>query len=119
VQAAAAPLAWSASSVRVSRKASKRGGGLTGEWLCSGLARVQITDADELAEYRLQKRKGFEDTIRRMRWSAGAWTKYAKWEENQGDIARASSVYERALDEDYHSVTMWCALRPPQLLCAQ
>lgn len=80
---------------------------------------MQITDADELAEYRLQKRKGFEDTIRRMRWSAGAWTKYAKWEENQGDIARAASIYERALDEDYHSVTMWCALRPPLLPCVQ
>mmetsp|Transcript_35189 Transcript_35189/g.67252 ORF Transcript_35189/g.67252 Transcript_35189/m.67252 type:complete len:729 (-) Transcript_35189:192-2378(-) len=67
----------------------------------------RITDADELAEYRLKKRKEFEDTIRRVRWNAGAWVKYAKWEEGQGDLARARSVWERALDVDYHNVSVW------------
>lgn len=33
---------------------------------------------------------------------------YAKWEEGQGDLARARSVWERALDVDYHNVSVWC-----------
>eukprot|EP00240_Pyramimonas_obovata_P006766 CAMPEP_0118936832 /NCGR_PEP_ID=MMETSP1169-20130426/20583_1 /TAXON_ID=36882 /ORGANISM="Pyramimonas obovata, Strain CCMP722" /LENGTH=172 /DNA_ID=CAMNT_0006880235 /DNA_START=94 /DNA_END=608 /DNA_ORIENTATION=- len=67
----------------------------------------RITDAEELAEYRLKKRKEFEDTIRRVRWNQGAWVKYAKWEESQGDLGRAASVWERTLDVDYHNVSVW------------
>eukprot|EP00959_Pyramimonas_sp_CCMP1952_P059277 1237783-Pyramimonas_sp.AAC.1 len=32
---------------------------------------------------------------------------YAKWEESQGDLARAASVWERTLDVDYHNVSVW------------
>jgi crooked neck len=69
--------------------------------------RQKISDAEELADYRLQKRKEFEDTIRRARWNQGAWVKYAAWEELQGDLARCRSVYERALDVNYRSPTLW------------
>ena len=71
------------------------------------LAAFQITDPEELADYRLQKRKEFEDTIRRVRWNHGAWVKYAVWEEAQGDLPRARSVFERALDCNYRSPALW------------
>eukprot|EP00727_Mastigamoeba_balamuthi_P001766 m51a1_g11587 putative crooked neck-like protein 1 (714) ;mRNA; r:67193-70901 len=66
-----------------------------------------ITDPEELAEYRATKRKGFEDAIRRNRSQASTWLKYAGWEEAQGELERARSCYERALDEDYRNVTFW------------
>lgn len=68
---------------------------------------VKITDAEELGQYRLKKRKEFEDNIRRVRWNSAMWVKYAKWEEGQKDLDRARSVYERALDVDYRNVTVW------------
>ncbi|KAG2627457.1 hypothetical protein PVAP13_3KG126430 [Panicum virgatum] len=67
----------------------------------------KITDTHELSEYRLRKRKEFEDVIRRVRWSVSAWVKYARWEEQQRDFARARSVYERALDVAHRDHTLW------------
>ncbi|XBH93076.1 hypothetical protein VPH35_084077 [Triticum aestivum] len=55
--------------------------------------RQRITDFDELRE-----RKRFEGLV--TRGGVPAWVKYARWEEGQGDLARARSVYERALDLD-------------------
>ncbi|XP_017223184.1 uncharacterized protein LOC108199742 [Daucus carota subsp. sativus] len=67
----------------------------------------KITDSTELSDYRLRKRKEFEDLIRRVRWNKSVWVKYAKWEESQKDFNRARSVWERALDVDYRDHTMW------------
>ncbi|PWZ21222.1 Crooked neck-like protein 1 [Zea mays] len=67
----------------------------------------KITDPQELSEYRLRKRKEFEDVIRRVRWSVSAWVKYARWEEQQLDFARARSVYERPLDVAHRDHTLW------------
>ncbi|CAN6328224.1 unnamed protein product [Urochloa humidicola] len=67
----------------------------------------KITDSHELSEYHLRKRKEFEDVIRRVRWSVSAWVKYARWEEQQRDFARARSVYERALDVAHRDHTLW------------
>ena len=67
----------------------------------------KIADVEELAEYRLQKRKEFEDLIRRVYWNESVWVKYAKWEESQKDFARARSVWERALDHHYRSQALW------------
>lgn len=51
---------------------------------------------------RLQKRKEFEDQVRRVgRWNPTVWVKYAQWEEQQKDFRRARSVWERALEVDY------------------
>ena len=66
-----------------------------------------ITNKEELDQYRLHKRKDYEDSIRRQRHHLGTWVKYAQWEESQGDFARARSVFERALDVDYKSQTLW------------
>lgn len=35
----------------------------------------KITDETELAEYRLRKRKEFEDLVRRVRWNSSVWVK--------------------------------------------
>jgi crooked neck len=67
----------------------------------------KITDSEELAEYRLRKRKEYEDLIRRLRWNASIWVKYAQWEESQRDFARARSIWERALEVDYRNTTLW------------
>ncbi|XP_058667578.1 crooked neck-like protein 1 [Ammospiza caudacuta] len=66
-----------------------------------------ITDVEELNDYKLQKRKAFEDNIRKNRTVISNWIKYAQWEESLKEIQRARSIYERALDVDYRSVTFW------------
>ena len=41
---------------------------------------VKLTDPEELAEYRLQKRKEFEDQARRVgRWNSTIWVKVCVW----------------------------------------
>lgn len=67
----------------------------------------KITDEEELAEYRLRRRKEFEDLIRRVRWNISVWVKYAQWEESQRDFPRARSIWERALEVEYRNTTLW------------
>eukprot|EP00891_Asterochloris_glomerata_P001402 jgi/Astpho2/1402/fgenesh1_pm.00025_%23_10_t len=69
--------------------------------------RQKISDPQELAEYRLRKRKEYEDLVRRVRWNQSVWVKYATWEEAQKDFRRARSVWERALEVSYTSVSLW------------
>jgi crooked neck len=69
--------------------------------------RQVITDPAELQEYRISKRKEFEDRIRMQRAHIGNWVKYAQWEESQKEFQRARSIYLRAMDVDYQSVTLW------------
>jgi crooked neck len=57
----------------------------------------QIADLDELSEYRIGERNLFEEKVGRPDCAVSAWVRYARWEEQQGDLARARSVYERAL----------------------
>ena len=66
-----------------------------------------VADRAELDDYRMKKRKQFEDEVRRVRWQQGAWVKYANWEEAQGDLRRARSVWERALEVDATSPLTW------------
>jgi crooked neck len=68
----------------------------------------KITDQTELDEYRLRKRKQFEDLIRRNRWNVSVWVKYAEWEDSQQEFERARSVWENALKEiNYRNHTLW------------
>jgi len=69
--------------------------------------RQQITDKDELQTYRMDKRKDYEDGIRRQRQHIGTYMQYAKWEESQGEFRRARSIFERALDIDYKTHSIW------------
>eukprot|EP01133_Synstelium_polycarpum_P015626 gene15626-18566_t len=65
-----------------------------------------ITDKEELGEYRTRKRKQYEEILIRLRL-VSVWMKYAHWEETQLEFDRARSIYERALDENYKNVTVW------------
>lgn len=67
----------------------------------------KITDPEELAAYRMRKRKDFEDILRRQRQNIGIWCRYASWEASQGEFDRARSVFERALDVDYRNASLW------------
>ncbi|MED6294433.1 Crooked neck-like protein 1 [Characodon lateralis] len=67
----------------------------------------KITDQEELNDYKLKKRKGFEDNIRKNRTVISNWIKYAQWEESLKEIQRARSIYERALDVDHRNITLW------------
>ncbi|KAM6906681.1 crooked neck-like protein 1 [Lycodopsis pacificus] len=67
----------------------------------------KITDEEELNDYKLKKRKGFEDNIRKNRTVISNWIKYAQWEESLKEIHRARSIYERALDVDHRNITLW------------
>uniref|UniRef100_A0A915AQ20 Crooked neck-like protein 1 n=2 Tax=Parascaris univalens TaxID=6257 RepID=A0A915AQ20_PARUN len=69
--------------------------------------KTKISDPEELAEYQRKRRKEFEDNIRKNRNQIANWVKYAKWEENIGEMQRARSVFERALDVDHRSITLW------------
>ncbi|KAA0196963.1 Crooked neck pre-mRNA-splicing factor 1 [Fasciolopsis buskii] len=67
----------------------------------------KITSLSELRDFQLRKRKDYEDNIRKNRLAMQNWIKYAKFEESQGEIQRARSVFERALDVDYRNVGLW------------
>uniref|UniRef100_A0A3P9IF37 Crooked neck-like protein 1 n=1 Tax=Oryzias latipes TaxID=8090 RepID=A0A3P9IF37_ORYLA len=67
----------------------------------------KITNAEELNDYKLRKRKAFEDNIRKNRTIISNWIKYAQWEESQKEVQRARSIYERALDVDHRNITLW------------
>ncbi|XLR12090.1 hypothetical protein HN51_048818 [Arachis hypogaea] len=67
----------------------------------------KIPDATELGEYRLRKRKEFEDLIRRVRRNIGVRIKYAQWEESQKDFKGARSAWEKALEVDNKNHTLW------------
>ncbi len=67
----------------------------------------RIQDVEELMDYKLRRRTEFENAVKRQRIHIGNWLKYAKWEENIGEIARARSVYERSLEVDPRNVTTY------------
>eukprot|EP00002_Diphylleia_rotans_P028058 TRINITY_DN5655_c0_g2_i1.p1 TRINITY_DN5655_c0_g2~~TRINITY_DN5655_c0_g2_i1.p1 ORF type:complete len:671 (+),score=167.59 TRINITY_DN5655_c0_g2_i1:94-2106(+) len=67
----------------------------------------KINDLEELQEYRMQKRKQYEDNIRRQRTFIGNYVKYAQWEESQREYDRARSIYERAIDVEPRNIKLW------------
>lgn len=68
----------------------------------------KISDPTELNDYKLRKRKEFEDNIRKNRMNISHWLKYAAWEESQSEIERARSIFERALDTTgSRTITIW------------
>lgn len=42
-----------------------------------------------------------------LRFQLANWIKYGKWEESIGELQRSRSVFERALDVDHRSITIW------------
>lgn len=76
-------------------------------FFCPQPPKQKISDAEELADYQLRKRKAFEDNIRKNRTLVSNWLKYAAWEDSQHEVERARSIYERALDVDHRTITVW------------
>ncbi|KAF7456465.1 putative crooked neck family 1 protein isoform 2 [Cryptosporidium felis] len=64
-------------------------------------------DIDELEDYRIRKRKEFEDSIRRKRWKMGIYISYAKWESLQNNFDNSRSILERALIINYENCRIW------------
>ena len=67
----------------------------------------RIASKEELEEYQENKRKEFENAVRRNRAAIGAWLNYAAWEAKQDAFDRSRSVYERALEHDHRTPTIW------------
>lgn len=67
----------------------------------------RFADLEELHEFQGRKRKEFEDYVRRNRVNLNNWMRYATWELEQKEFARARSVFERALDVHPNSVVLW------------
>lgn len=67
----------------------------------------RISDAEELKEYQGRTRKQFEDRSRINRLAMGNWIRYAQWELEQKEYARARSVFERGIDVDSSNVPIW------------
>lgn len=67
----------------------------------------RISDAEELKEYQGRTRKQFEDRSRINKLAMGNWIRYAQWELEQKEYARARSVFERGIDVDSANVPIW------------
>lgn len=67
----------------------------------------RLEDLEELHEYQGRKRKDFEAYVRRNRINLNNWMRYASWELEQKEFARARSIFERALDVHPNSVQLW------------
>ncbi|KAK2689686.1 Pre-mRNA-splicing factor clf1 [Fusarium oxysporum] len=67
----------------------------------------RFADLEELHEFQGRKRKEFEDYVRRNRLNLNNWLRYAQWELEQKEFARARSVFERALDAHPNNVQLW------------
>ncbi|GAU37381.1 hypothetical protein TSUD_22550 [Trifolium subterraneum] len=68
-----------------------------------------IAHRTELDDYRLRKRKEFEDLIRRqVGWNLTVWIKYTRWEESQKHLNRVRYLWERALEHvQYKDCMVW------------
>ncbi|CAJ0546365.1 Ff.00g098380.m01.CDS01 [Fusarium sp. VM40] len=67
----------------------------------------RFADLEELHEFQGRKRKEFEDYVRRNRLNMNNWLRYASWELEQKEFARARSIFERALDAHPNNVQLW------------
>src|SRR6202000_2507376 len=67
----------------------------------------RFADLEELHEYQGRKRREFENYVRHNRLNLGNWTRYAAWELEQKEYARARSVFERALDVHSTDIRLW------------
>jgi crooked neck len=69
--------------------------------------RQVIQSEEDLAEYRGDKRRSYENGIRANRNNMGCWKRYALWEATQNQFERARSVFERALEVDMKCQMIW------------
>ncbi|KAK9478331.1 hypothetical protein V1514DRAFT_331648 [Lipomyces japonicus] len=67
----------------------------------------RIADLEELHEFQGRKRKEYEDALRRNRLNINQWIRYAQFELEQKEFARARSIFERALEIEPTHIPLW------------
>lgn len=74
------------------------------------VAKHDIADIQELRHYQAKKRTEYENALRRNRLDFPQWIRYALWElDQQHEVARARSIFERALEVDATNIKVWMA----------
>lgn len=68
---------------------------------------VKVHDAEEYQSHLADRRKHYEDNIRYRREHIGNWVKYARFEEDNKELERARSIFERALEVEHRSGELW------------
>ncbi|CAB9511183.1 Crooked neck-like protein 1 [Seminavis robusta] len=68
---------------------------------------VKVHDQEEYQAHLADRRKHFEDNIRYRREHVGNWVKYARFEEDNKELERARSIFERALEVEHRSGELW------------
>ncbi|KAE9980319.1 hypothetical protein BLS_008084 [Venturia inaequalis] len=68
---------------------------------------TRFADLEELHEFQGRKRKDFEDYVRRNRVNINNFLRYAQWEIEQNQFARARSVFERCLEFHSANPVVW------------
>ncbi|GKT39974.1 pre-mRNA-splicing factor clf1 [Colletotrichum spaethianum] len=77
----------------------------------------RFADLEELHEFQGRKRREFEDYVRRNRVNLNNWMRYAQWELEQKEFARARSVFERALDVHPNEIRLWIRYIESEMKC--
>ncbi|KAK1598058.1 uncharacterized protein LY79DRAFT_666366 [Colletotrichum navitas] len=77
----------------------------------------RFADLEELHEFQGRKRREFEDYVRRNRVNLNNWMRYAQWELEQKEFARARSVFERALDVHPNDIRLWIRYIESEMKC--
>ncbi|KAK9383180.1 uncharacterized protein V2V93DRAFT_364467 [Kockiozyma suomiensis] len=67
----------------------------------------RIADLEELHEFQGRKRKEYEDALRWNRQNINQWIRYARFELEQKEYARARSIFERTLEIAPTDVPLW------------
>jgi len=71
-----------------------------------------LSGPHDIAGGRREKRKGFEDLIRKNRKNLTTWRKYAQWEESQNEIERYVPVAKRFVTNEFHLTPRLTLLQP-------
>ena len=68
---------------------------------------LKIKDPVELENYKRRIWLEFETNLRNQIHHLGTWAKYALWEAELGEVVRARSIFEWAIEVDYKNVALW------------
>ncbi|EZG65629.1 putative crooked neck-like pre-mRNA-splicing factor [Gregarina niphandrodes] len=66
-----------------------------------------LTNEAEIHEYKVKKRKDFEERVLSKPHAGRFWIEYGQWEAQGLDFRRARSVFERGLKANYQNVEIW------------
>lgn len=70
-------------------------------------SKILLSSPTELALYRQNTRKEFEEHVRKSFLDFGGWVRYAAWEEEQGAADCVRSIFERALSHHGEKKEFW------------